>query len=176
MVTTRTFLVALLLLPVTSLVELKGQEPSTIRASVADRSVVVHFSLRPEEREFLEHLTQGCVSVEVLFSAELRKVRLLWPDAPFATTVVRNRLTCDPANQRRVISRLVGGIQVEMSDTADQQAVVGFLAAIGDSPIFDAAHFSTLSSQYSVRVRTRVIAPEGEYVLRGDSVSITLPR
>lgn len=168
--------VALLLLSLAALVELNAQEPSNLSASVAGHSVVLHFNLGPEERELLEQLTQGCVSVEVLYSAELRKVRLLWPDARFATMLIRNKLTCDPTNQRRVLSRLVGGVQVATTDAGDDQSAVSFLATVGDSPVFDAIHFSSLSSQYSVRVRCRVIAPGREYESRADSVSITLSR
>ena len=167
--------VAVLLLAIPPAAEAQRQQSSVVTASVVARELVLHYSIGSEDREFLEQLVRGCVSIEVLYSAELRKVRLLWPDLSFATTLVRNRLTCDPKTHRRELSRFVGGVPIGILNDPDDSAVVPFLADIGKSALFDAHHFSPRSSEYSVRVRSRVIAPEGEYLWRGDSVSITLP-
>lgn len=175
MLTTRLVSVAILLWPVMGLATSQDRQPSVVTAPVVARELVLRYSLGSQEREFLEQLVHGCVSVEVLHTAELRKVRLLWPDLSFATTLIRNRLNCDPKTQHRVLSRSVAGTPVDVLNDPDDSAVISFLADIGQSALFDAHHFSPTSSEYSVRVKSRVIAREGVYLLRGDSVSITLP-
>jgi hypothetical protein len=168
--------VAVLLLAMPPFAEAQPQQSTVVTAAVVARELVVHYSIGAQDREFLEQLVRGCVSVEVVYSAELRKVRLFWPDLSFATTLVRNRLTCDPKTQRRELARFVAGKPVESLNDPDDSAVIPFMADVGQSLLFDAHHFSPISSEYSVRVKSRVIAPEGEYLLRGDSVSVTLPR
>lgn len=166
--------VAIVLLAMPRLAEAQ-QQPSVVTASVVARELVLHYSIGSQDREFLEQLVRGCISVEVVYSAELRKVRLLWPDLSFATTLIRNRLTCDPKTQHRVLSRFVGGTPVEIHNDPDDSVVIPFLADIGQSVLFDAHHFSHVGSEYSVRLKSRVISPEREYLWQGDSVSITLP-
>jgi hypothetical protein len=167
--------VAILLLAIPPFAEAQYQQSSVLTAQVVTRALFLHYSIGSQDRDSLQQLVRGCVSVEVIYAAELRKVRLFWPDVPFATTLVRNRLTCDPGTQRRQLARFVGGTPVETLNDPDDSAVIPFLADIGKSVLFDAHHFSPLSSEYSVRVRSRVITPDGEYLSKGDSVSITLP-
>jgi hypothetical protein len=167
--------VVIVLLAMPRLVGAQHQQSSVVTASVVARELVLHYNVGSQDREFLEPLVRGCVSVEVLYSAELRKVRLLWPDLSFATALVRNRLTCDPKTQRRELSRFVGGMPVETLSDPDDSSVIPFLTDLGQSVLFDAHHFSPISSEYSVRLTSRVIAPGGEYLWRGDSVSITMP-
>jgi hypothetical protein len=166
---------AVLLLAVPGLAEAQLPQSSVVTAEVVARQLVLHYRLGSQDRHFLEQLVRGCVSVEVTYSAELRKVRLLWPDSSFASTSVRNRLTCNPETQRRVLARFVGGATVETLNDPDDSAVITFLAYIGQVALFDAHHFSRVDSEYSVRLTSRVSAPDGEYSWQGDSVSITLP-
>jgi Domain of unknown function (DUF4390) len=119
---------------------------------VKDKKIFVTFRMTDAFNDDIERSIASGLPVSFRYDVQLKKVRTVWFNQKIVTRRITNTVKYDNITERYTLSRDVDGGIVATELVADRDAMMRFMTAIRDLPLFDVSLLEP-NNDYYLRVK-----------------------